>query len=62
MASKKLTRSLNVAFIDDPYLEKNDVWDLYDYRRWKILEISSAENELGTKYEIHCKMQPDKEI
>lgn len=42
------------------WLEKDDCDELYDYKRWKIKELTIAKNKKGQKYEIHCKMQPVK--
>lgn len=42
------------------WLEKDDIWELYEYRRWKIVELTTAEKEDGTRYEIHCILTPFK--
>jgi len=39
------------------WLERDDNEEYYGYKRWKIKEISTAVNDVGNKYEIHCIMQ-----
>lgn len=41
------------------WLERNDNFEYYNVRRWKIKSLKTEINASGNKYEIHCIMQPD---